>query len=78
VQAIRTEAVKRVLRMLEELGDKQPEKYATFWTAFGRVLKEGVPEDPSNTERIAKLLRFSSPATTPTRRPCRWPPTSAG
>ncbi|HEV8394963.1 MAG TPA: molecular chaperone HtpG [Vicinamibacterales bacterium] len=60
VQAIRTEAVKRVLRMLEELGDKQPETYTTFWTAFGRVLKEGVPEDPSNTERIAKLLRFSS------------------
>jgi len=60
VQAIRTEAVKRVLRMLEELGDKQPEKYATFWTAFGRVVKEGIPEDPSNTERIAKLLRFTS------------------
>jgi molecular chaperone HtpG len=60
VQAIRTEAVKRVLRMLEELAEKQPEKYATFWTAFGRVLKEGVPEDPSNTERIAKLVRFSS------------------
>jgi molecular chaperone HtpG len=60
VQAIRTEAVKRVLRTLEELGDKQPDKYATFWTAFGRVLKEGIPEDPSNTERIAKLLRFSS------------------
>jgi len=60
VQAIRTEAVKRVLRMLEELGEKQPDKYATFWTAFGRVLKEGIPEDPSNTERIAKLLRCSS------------------
>ena len=60
VQAIRTEAVKRVLRTLEELGEKQPDKYATFWTAFGRVLKEGIPEDPSNTERIAKLLRFSS------------------
>jgi len=60
VQAIRAEAVKRVLRMLEELGEKQPDKYATFWAAFGRVLKEGVPEDPSNTERIAKLLRFST------------------
>ena len=60
VQAIRTEAVKRVLRTLEELAEKQPDKYATFWTAFGRVLKEGIPEDPSNSERIAKLLRFSS------------------
>jgi molecular chaperone HtpG len=60
VQAIRTAAVKRVLGMLEELGEKYPEKYATFWNAFGRVLKEGVPEDPSNAERIAKLLRFAS------------------
>jgi molecular chaperone HtpG len=60
VQAIRTEAVKRVLRMLEELADKQPDQYAKFWSAFGRVLKEGIPEDPSNTERIAKLGRFSS------------------
>jgi molecular chaperone HtpG len=60
VQAIRTEAVKRVLKMLEELAEKQPDKYATFWTAFGRVLKEGLPEDPSNSERLAKLLRFAS------------------
>jgi molecular chaperone HtpG len=60
VQAIRTEAVKRVLKMLEELAEKQPDKYATFWSAFGRVLKEGLPEDPSNTERLAKLLRFAS------------------
>jgi molecular chaperone HtpG len=60
VQAIRAEAVKRVLKMLEELGEKQPEKYATFWTAFGRVLKEGVAEDRANTERLGKLLRFSS------------------
>ena len=60
VQAIRAASVKRVLGMLEELGDKQAEKYATFWAAFGRVLKEGIPEDPSNQERLAKLLRFAS------------------
>ena len=60
VQAIRAASVKRVIAMLEELAEKQPDKYATFWTAFGRVLKEGLPEDPSNQERLAKLLRFSS------------------
>jgi len=49
-----------VLGMLEELAEKQPEKYATCWNAFGRVLKEGIPEDPSNQERLAKLLRFAS------------------
>ena len=38
----------------------QPEKYATFWATFGRVLKEGVVEDAANRDRIATLLRFAS------------------
>ncbi|HWW85843.1 MAG TPA: molecular chaperone HtpG, partial [Vicinamibacterales bacterium] len=38
----------------------QKEKYGTFWTEFGRVLKEGIVEDLANKERIAKLLRFAS------------------
>src|SRR5512146_2604023 len=41
VQAIRAAAVKRVLSLLEELAEKEPAKYQTFWTTFGRVLKEG-------------------------------------
>jgi molecular chaperone HtpG len=60
VQAIRTAAVKRVLTLLEDLAGKDPAKYQTFWTTFGRVLKEGLPEDPGNRERLAALLRFSS------------------
>ncbi len=60
VQAIRAAAVKRVLTLLEDLADKDTAKYQTFWTTFGRVLKEGVPEDHANRERLAKLLRFSS------------------
>jgi molecular chaperone HtpG len=60
IDAIRAGCTKRVLTLLEELAEKQPEKYATFWTEFGRVLKEGIAEDAANRERIAKLLRFSS------------------
>ena len=60
VQAIRTAAVKRVLRMLEDLAKNQPEAYATFWKEFGRVLKEGIGEDAANRDRISKLLRFAS------------------
>ena len=60
VDAIRGAAVKRVLGRLDELADKQPEQYATFWEEFGRVVKEGVSEDPANRERIARLLRFAS------------------
>jgi molecular chaperone HtpG len=60
VETIRTGSVRRVLSLLEELAEKQPDKYATFWKEFGRAFKEGVGEDPGNRERIAKLLRFAS------------------
>ena len=60
VEAIRAAAVKRVLGLLDELTEQEPEKYADFWREFGRVLKEGIGEDPGNQERIGKLLRFAS------------------
>jgi len=60
VEAIRNAAVKRVLGLLEELADKDPEKYADFWREFGRVLKEGLGEDLGNQARLGKLLRFAS------------------
>ncbi len=60
IDAIRAGCTRRVLSMLEELATDSKEKYATFWTAFGRVLKEGIGEDMGNRERIAKLLRFAT------------------
>ena len=60
VRAIREGSAKRVLSLLEDLAENKPEDYAAFWTEFGQVLKEGTGEDPSNQERIAKLLRFAS------------------
>ncbi|HKA45735.1 MAG TPA: molecular chaperone HtpG [Burkholderiales bacterium] len=60
VEMIRAGSVRRVLSLLEELAEKQPEKYAKFWKEFGRVFKEGTGEDAANRERIAKLLRFAS------------------
>jgi molecular chaperone HtpG len=64
VRVIREGSTKRVLGLLEELANsdeqEQKDKYATFWTEFGQVLKEGIGEDPANKDRIAKLLRFAS------------------
>lgn len=60
VRAIREGSTKRVLSLLEDLAENQPEQYAEFWTQFGQVLKEGTGEDAGNLERIAKLLRFAS------------------
>ncbi|MEO6354931.1 MAG: molecular chaperone HtpG [Burkholderiaceae bacterium] len=64
VKAIREGSTKRVLGMLEEMANadeqEKKDKYVTFWTEFGQVLKEGIGEDAGNKERIAKLLRIAS------------------
>jgi molecular chaperone HtpG len=60
VEQIKSTAVKRVLRLLRDLAENEPEKYATFWKEFGSVLKEGTAEDFSNRDEIAGLLRFAS------------------
>ncbi len=60
IDAIKAGSVKKVLGLLEDLAENQPEKYVAFWNAFGRVLKEGPGEDFANKERIAALLRFAS------------------
>ena len=60
IDAIKAGSVKKVLGLLEDLAENQPEKYVEFWNAFGKVLKEGPGEDYANKERIAALLRFAS------------------
>jgi molecular chaperone HtpG len=60
VESIRNSAVKKTLKLLSDLAEKEPEKYATFWKEFGAALKEGIPEDYANRQEIAKLLRFNS------------------
>lgn len=60
VESMRSALTKRVLDMLEKLAKESPDKYATFWQEFGRVLKEGPAEDAGNREKISGLLRFSS------------------
>ena len=64
VRVIREGSTKRVLGMLEEMANSEEQegkdKYVTFWKEFGQVLKEGIGEDATNKDRIAKLLRFAS------------------
>ncbi len=64
VRVIREGSTKRVLGMLEELANadeqEKKDKYTTFWNEFGQVLKEGIGEDATNKDRIAKLIRFAS------------------
>jgi len=60
VKAIREGSTKKVLGMLEDVAENQKDTYADFWAQFGNVLKEGIGEDYTNRERLAKLFRFAS------------------
>ena len=58
IESIRAASTKKILGMFETLA--KGDDYPSFWNHFGRALKEGVVEDSSNQEKIAKLLRFIS------------------
>ena len=60
VDRIRSNAVKKVLQLLKDLAEKEPDKYATFTKEFGAVLKEGIVEDLPNRDEIARLARFTT------------------
>ncbi len=60
IETIRKGCTAKVLGLLADLAENDKEKYAKFWSEFGKVLKEGVGEDFANKEKIAKLLRFAS------------------
>ncbi|OUR64529.1 molecular chaperone HtpG [Methylophaga sp. 42_25_T18] len=60
IDSIRAASVKKVLSVLAKMAKNEPEQYATFWTEFGQVIKEGPGEDFANKDALAKLIRFTS------------------
>ena len=60
VAAMRGALTRRALELLAKLAAEDAAKYAIFWKEFGRVLKEGLSEDPGHRERILPLLRYAS------------------
>ncbi len=57
---IKTASVKKVLSELAKLKKKDKEKYDTFHSEFGDVLKEGLYADFANREKILELLQFDT------------------
>ncbi|HXU36594.1 MAG TPA: molecular chaperone HtpG [Blastocatellia bacterium] len=57
---IRKWLTKKVLDTLEDMKEKEYDKYLQFWEQFGRALKEGVTSDYDNKETILSLLLFQS------------------
>ncbi|HPS94239.1 MAG TPA: molecular chaperone HtpG [Deltaproteobacteria bacterium] len=57
VRNIRKNLVKRLFDLLEGM---DPQMYEQFYAEFGPILKIGIPTDPDNRDRIAKLLRYQT------------------
>ncbi len=60
ITQIRKWLTKKVLDTLQELKEKEADRYLQFWAQFGRALKEGVGSDYDNKDRILSLLLFQS------------------
>ncbi len=56
VQAIKKYLVRRLLGALKEMKEQRPEKYRTFWTEFGAVLKEGLVSFEDGHDQILDLI----------------------
>ena len=60
IRAVRRRLVKKVLATLKEMKADRTEAYRTFWAEFGAVVKEGLLEDPDNTEALLDLVQVAS------------------
>ncbi len=60
IRRIRKSLVSRVLKELADMKDGALEDYQTFFTHFGKVLKEGVHTDFENYDKLKELLLFAS------------------
>jgi Molecular chaperone, HSP90 family len=58
VGMIRKNITSKVLSQLKDLLTKDRSTYENFWTEFGSTLKEGIPSDLPNKEKIQDLLLF--------------------
>ncbi|HEY1573701.1 MAG TPA: molecular chaperone HtpG [Pseudonocardiaceae bacterium] len=59
VQLIRKRLVRKVLATIRDLMS-DADRYRTFWTEFGRVIKEGLVGDPDNRDSILDIVSFPS------------------
>lgn len=53
----------KILGWFESLAKEQPEKFKTFYKAFGPIIKIGLNTDYTNRDKLIDLLRFESTKT---------------
>ncbi|BCO33700.1 molecular chaperone HtpG [Mycobacterium heckeshornense] len=60
ITAIRRRLTKKILSAIKDMQSDRPEDYRTFWTQFGRVLKEGLMSDFDNQDTLLRICSFAS------------------
>ncbi|HEY9313780.1 molecular chaperone HtpG [Williamsia sp.] len=60
IKAIRRRLTKKVLSTIKDLRTGDREKYDTLWSQYGRVLKEGLLQDPDNQDALLSIISLSS------------------
>ena len=65
INAIRRRLTKKVLSAIKDLQSERPEDYRTFWSQFGKVLKEGLMLDFDNQETLLAVSSFASTHSSP-------------
>jgi molecular chaperone HtpG len=60
VQAIRKYLVRRLLAALKEMKEQRADRYRTFWTEFGAVLKEGLLGLEEDQDKLLELVLAAS------------------
>ncbi|WP_433358142.1 molecular chaperone HtpG [Micromonospora saelicesensis] len=60
IQIVRRRLVKKVLATVKDLKANHAERYRTFWTEFGAVVKEGLIDDTDNRDTLLDILSVAS------------------
>lgn len=60
IQIVRRRLVKKILATAKDLKANHAERYRTFWTEFGAVVKEGLIDDTDNRDTLLGLLSVAS------------------
>ncbi|MFC6016649.1 molecular chaperone HtpG [Plantactinospora solaniradicis] len=60
IQLMRRRLVKKVLSTVKDIMASDAERYQTFWSEFGRAVKEGLLDDHDNQKTILDISSFAS------------------
>ncbi|MFE0588918.1 molecular chaperone HtpG [Micromonospora echinospora] len=60
IRVVRRRLVKKVLATVRTMMTEHPDRYRTFWTEFGRAVKEGLIDDTENRDTLLEITSVAS------------------